>query len=389
MEQWPTNKELWEEYMLLRKEDQQQGDKWGSRATEFYRERQSEMDAGAVLANPYAVPPKCLTALQGLYNFIADKGLDAFLTEYQNDPPKGDETETNALTDLRIINKQWTGEQFTVPKDTQYITAQIDMGKYSCHWEVNAWLANDAGFTVDYGVVEVVGTEVNGDKTQTETAITRALSEFRDLMKSDRYFDEQGEMRQVNLVMADSGEFTDAVYRFCASTAGFFVAAKGFGDTYSHRPTPEKILGNHYYFAPVVYDNHKRINLVHLDSNHWKQEAHNAWLIPTLNEDLSYRKGSMCLYKTAEKTRHHSLAKHKTAEEWRESFIPGKGLKRYWHKLRPNNHWLDTGYMGYAAREIVKAKLQAARRRAASPPITQGESMFPSLQGVSFNPAGY
>ncbi len=389
IEAWPANNTLWEEYMLMRRECQQAGDKWGTKATEFYREKQAEMDAGAIVANPHAVPKGCISALQGLYNFIADKGLPAFLTEYQNDPPKDDATETSGLTDLRIISKQWSGEQFIVPKATEFITAQIDLGKYACHWEVNAWLANDAGFTVDYGVVEVVGTEVNGDKQQTDIAITRALSEFRDLMKSERYFDEQGELRQVNLVMADSGEFTDAVYRFCASTQGFFIASKGFGDTYSHRPGADKILGNHYYMAPVVYDHTKRIMLCHLDSNHWKSKAVDAWLTPTLNEDKSYRAGSMCLYRVEEKTRHHSLAKHKTAEEFRETFIPGKGLKRYWHKLRSNNHWGDTGYMGYAAREIVKAKQIAARRRAASPPIQQGDSMFPSLQGVSFNPAGY
>jgi hypothetical protein len=390
LESWPTNKALWDEYILIREQNQQDGDKWGAGATEYYREHQAEMDAGAIVANPYAVPKGCISALQGLYNFIADKKLNAFLTEYQNDPPQDEGIETSGLTDLRIINKQWTGEQFVVPKETQIITAQIDMGKYACHWEVNAWLANDAGFTVDYGVVEVVGTEVNGAKEQTDTAIERALSEFRDLMMSERYFDEQGEHRQVNLVMADSGDFTDAVYRFVATTGGFFVASKGYGDTYSSKPGPDKILGNHYYTSSTIYDRTKRINLVHLDSNHWKQKAVDGWQTPTLNEDKSYRAGSMSIYHTKEKSRHHSIAKHKTAEEFREAFIPGnKGMKRYWHKLRANNHWGDTGYMGYAAREIVKAKLNAARRRAATPPIPQGESMFPSLQGVSFNPAGY
>jgi len=393
IEAWPTAKELWDEYMLMRKQNQQDGDKWGTGATNYYRERQAEMDAGAVVANPYAVPNKSISALQGLYNFIADKGIDAFLTEYQNDPPKEEECESEQLTDLRIISKQWTGEQYLMPSDTAYVTAQIDMGKYACHWEVNAWLANDAGFTIDYGIVEVKGTEVNGAKEQTDVAIGRALAEFHDLMRSERYFTDQGEHKQVNLVMVDSGEFTDTIYRFCATTAGFFVASKGYGDTYSHKPHAEKILGNHYYIGPVVYDNHKRINLVHLDSNHWKQVAHDAWLTPTLNEDGSFRKGSMSLYHTPEKTRHHSLAKHKTAEEYRETFIPGNGqksgMRRAWFKIRSNNHWGDTGYMGYACRELVKAKLQAARRRAASPVIRNDESMFPGLTGVSFNPAGY
>lgn len=389
LETWPDNRQLWEEYMLMRKEDQQNGDKWGSKATEMVKEKYDEMHAGAVVANPYAVPKGCVSALQGLYNFICDKGIEAFLTEYQNDPPKEDESESEALTDLRIINKQWTGDQYLMPSETQIVTATIDLGKYACHWEVNAWLANDAGFTIDYGIVEVKGTEVNGAKEQTDVAITRALAEFQDLMRSERYFTDQGELKQVNLVMVDSGEFTDAVYRFCATTAGFFVPSKGFGDTYSHRPGQDKLLGNHYYMAPVAYDNHKRVNLVHLDSNYWKQVAHDAWLTPTLNEDKSYRAGSMCLYHTPEKSRHHSLAKHKTAEEFRETFIPGKGLKRAWFKLRANNHWGDTGYMAFAAREIVKAKLQAARRRAANPVVPQGDSMFPSLQGVSFNPGGY
>ena len=389
VEAWPTNKALWEEYVFLRKEDQQNGDQSGRQANALYESRREEMDAGAVVSNPYAIYDGCISAIQSIYNEVADKGMEFVLTEYQNDPPKDDATETSGLTDLRIISKQWTGEQYIMPDATQIVTATIDLGKYACHWEVNAWLANDAGFTIDYGVLEVKGTEVNGDKTQTETAIYRALSEFYDLMRTERYFTDRGEWRQVNLVMVDSGEFTDAVYRFCATTSGLFVASKGYGDTYSHRPTPDKILGNHYYLAPVVYDNHKRINLVHLDSNHWKQVAHDAWLTPTLNEDASFRAGSMCLYHTPEKSRHHTIAKHKTAEEYRETFIPGKGMKRAWFKVRANNHWGDTGYMGFAAREIVKAKQTAARRRAAIPANVNSDAMFPSLQGVSFNPGGY
>jgi len=385
----PDNAVLWEEYAMLRKEAQEKGDKEGLPATEMYLAREAEMNAGAIVGNPYNYRSDEASALQHYQNIIADIGLDNFQSEYQNAPREENESESEQLTELRIISKQWTGEQYLMPSDTAYVTAQIDMGKYACHWEVNAWLANDAGFTIDYGIVEVKGTEVNGAKEQTDVAIGRALAEFHDLMRSERYFTDQGEHKQVNLVMVDSGEFTDPIYRFCATTAGFFVASKGYGDTYSHKPHAEKILGNHYYIGPVVYDNHKRINLVHLDSNHWKQVAHDAWLIPTLNEDGSYRKDSMCLYHTPEKSRHHSLAKHKTAEEFRETFIPGKGLKRAWFKVRSNNHWGDTGYMGYAARELVKAKLQAARRRAASPVISQGESMFPSLQGVSYNPAGY
>ena len=72
---------------------------FGRKAFAYYRDNREAMDEGAELANPYnfidtLLPdgtPTHLSALQKCYDFIADKGLEAFLTEYQNDPPATDE----------------------------------------------------------------------------------------------------------------------------------------------------------------------------------------------------------------------------------------------------------------------------------------------------------
>jgi hypothetical protein len=383
VEQWPEDRDKWEEYILIRKDAQQNGDTKAQAATDYYEKNRESMDAGAVLANPYHVPAGCLSAMQGLYNFIADKGLAAFLTEYQNDPPLNEDQEISGLSEIKILQK-YSGLQVTIcPQDTQYITTTIDLGKYVCHWQTTAWLANDAGFVIDYGRQEVNGTAITSDKVATDKAILRALREFREYCVADNYFDESGERRQVNLVMIDSGDFTDGVYQFVQEAGSMFVASKGTGETYRAIPASDKTIGNHYWVGPADAIGGRKIPLFHLDTNHWKSQCHDYWLTPHRNEDQSYRANSLSLYDTKEKSFHLSYAKHIVAEEYEEIFVKGKGLRRRWNKKNKNNHWLDTCYMAFPAREIVKQRLNKAKQIAnqrQNPPIAQPE-MFP---GVDF-----
>src|SRR6185369_4809436 len=92
---WPDRADLWERYTELRQngkstigKDNTPVDPFGREAHRFYEANREAMDAGATLSNPYnfetdALPdgsPRHLSALQKLYDYIADKGMRSFLT---------------------------------------------------------------------------------------------------------------------------------------------------------------------------------------------------------------------------------------------------------------------------------------------------------------------
>jgi hypothetical protein len=377
----PDNRDLMEEYIILRKECQQAGDKDATAANEFYQKRRDEIEAGAIVSNEYNKSGLEVSALQHYYNVIEKIGWNNFLTEYQNDPPEDDEVSGVGLTDITIINKQLRPledktelERGMIPDPDRIkrITAAIDVGKYSCHWEVKAHYDNDASHTIDYGVLEVKGTELNQDKEQVDKAIYRALSEFREQILNSTYVEmsptNKGEIRQVNLVLIDSGDFTDAVYRFCLNAGPPFFCSKGFGDNYRITERADRLIGNHFYVNPVVASDNVTVPLYHLDSNYWKHQVHDGWLTPIYNDDNSRRANSLSLFSVKEKSKHHSFAKHILAEEYQETFVKGgKGLVRKWIKVNKNNHWLDCNYMNLAAREICKVhEIHAENQRRAN-----------------------
>jgi hypothetical protein len=368
----PDNRDLMEEYIILRKECQQAGDKNATVANEFYKARREEIEAGAVVSNPHNFSGLELCALQHYYNVIEKIGWNNFLTEYQNDPPEDDEVQGVGLTDITIINKQVkevAKDVIPEPDRIRRITAAIDIGKYWCHWEVKAHYDNDASHTVDYGVLEVKGTELNQDKEQIDKAIYRALSEFREQILHSTYHEKDGEIRQVNLVLIDSGDFTDAVYQFCLNAGPPFFCSKGFGDNYRITERADRLIGNHFYVNPVVAaTGNATVPLYHLDSNYWKHQVHDGWNTPLYNEDGSRRANSLSLFEVKEKSKHHSFAKHILAEEYQETFIKGgKGLVKKWIKVNKNNHWLDCNYMNLVAREICKVhEIHAENQRRAN-----------------------
>ncbi len=389
---WPANKLLWEEYILMRKEAQESGDRTAAKATAFYVANREAMDEGAIVSNPHSIKEGDVSALQSHYNQIADAGLDNFLTEYQNAPPVDDE-HSNQLTEGLIATKT-TGLPVTVvPKETKELVITVDVGQYRIYWQATAWLDNGTGLVVDYDFKDVIGAAPNAQKQQTDNCIAQALRELRETLLEEKYFDEQGELRTVQLVMVDSGDFTDVVYDFVTAAGPMFIASKGTGETYRVTQTTDKAIGIHYYVSWIQRPNAKPIPLYHLDTNYWKRQCHDGWQIPLRNEDKSFRAGALGIYEHKVRPELLKYARQIVAEQYEEIVVPGQGVRWKWHRggkgRGQDNHWFDTCYMGYAAREIVKAKLQAARRRAASPVIPQTESMFPGLSAVSFNPAGY
>lgn len=347
LEKLPDNTDLMEDYIRQVRENQESGDKFARGAHQFFLDNLVEIEAGSVIANPYILEPDILmdgtqkevSALQHCLNVIADVGWDAFNTEYQNDPPKDDSEETSGITPL-IVRQSLNGlEQGIVPRDTQKLTAFIDVGKYRLHYVVIAWRGGSTGYVVDYWEKQTADPDVIG----THKAILTALREWRDERLSEPYLNEDGEPVVLNLCLVDSGYADSAVYEFMSESGAGYMPS--MGDSRFRQPTvqtTEKIPGmNHWYRAR----RQNGIWVVNMDADYWKHLVHDRFMMDHTVDEWAVS-GCMTLYGKDVKV-HGNFARQVCAEiwtrEWKEG-NRGKVLHDYWKKTNKDNHYLDCMY---------------------------------------------
>ncbi len=365
IETWPDRTDLWDEYQQRRRAAQESGDRFAKDATDFYVERREEMDAGSVVTNPHRYMrepgpdgrPLEVSALQSCYNFIADKGIDAFKCEYQNDPSIDELAEAMKLTAKGIECRYSQLQQREAPSECIGVTIGIDVGKYACHWTQIAWRSQGEGFIVDYGVAEVYGTDPQADRTQIERAVRTALSNWHDEIATMPIVSASGQSLTTDMVLVDSGDgvLTDAIYEWVKGLPAIpkVCAAKGYGE--GQAPKPRSFgadarkaprIDGHHWFAQL--QPHAGVWLYNLDANFWKLWVHERFAC-ALDPDGNATPYSLSLFLPGKTRQHHSYARHVVAEEFREEFTPGRGVKAGWHKVSANNHWLDSTYMACAA----------------------------------------
>ncbi|MBK7804433.1 MAG: hypothetical protein IPJ55_17620 [Chloracidobacterium sp.] len=129
---WPKNIELWNEYVALRKADQEAGDEHGKRATQFYLTNWEDMNADAEMLSDHFVETEVdgvqmvHSALQQAWNIISDTSLEAYKTEYQNDPEPEEEAETTGLTAGKVASRISGYEQHMMPELAEWGTVGLD-----------------------------------------------------------------------------------------------------------------------------------------------------------------------------------------------------------------------------------------------------------------------
>lgn len=356
IEKYPDNKELWDEYTEQRKLDQQGGDELGKKATQFYLNNREAMDAGAVVTNEHRFNKNHeVSSLQAAYNFICDRGFEAFAAECQNDPVPDDDIQTLGLTPRIVQTRIHFDERGVIPKTSDTITMGIDIGKYSSHWVAIAWDSDIcSGRIFDYGVAETSGLSVAADEMTIEHAIRRMLLEFRESVVASMPV-------QPTAIMVDSGDYTDTIYRFVGEAGSPFYACKGWGQRpgmfVQSASTNKKMVGDNWT-ATVLPTG---LVLYNVNSDHWKGWVHQRLMTRTLDEGNSLVAGSLSLFASKDRRQHHSISYHLTAEELREEFTEGKGIKRYWHVNRKNNHWLDAVTYASAATSMLGISLYNTR----------------------------
>lgn len=348
IEKWPVNLEMWDEYIALRRANQQAGDKLGTGAVEFYLKNREKMDAGVVMLSDHFKQIRDAdgndtihSAIQQAYNKIADSNLEAFKTEYQNDPDPGEAPDTVGLTAGKVASRISGFTQGQLPPDTEYVTIGCDMGKYFSHWVKIAWHGNAIGNIVDYGVIETPGMTTATDAKSVMAALLPALLDWRTDMVADGKLD---------FCLIDSGDYTDAAYEFVRTAGGIpFAAAKGW-DTGRFRVGKDGPDRRTFTEAFAQHQKSERLWLYNVNTEYWKQWVHERFATATFSDHAIFNDGTLSLYSCPDDVkRHMSISHHIVAEERRDIFVPDKGLVRKWVVKNRNNHFLDATALACAA----------------------------------------
>lgn len=350
---FPDNEKLWEKYAQMRA-DSFRNDGDGREATEFYRKRRKEMDAGAVIAWPQRYNEDELSAIQHAMNLrLQDER--AFWAEYQNEPLPQDEGDSEQLTAEAIAAKTNGQPRGVIPIGAGHLTMFIDVqGKLLFHTVV-AWEDDFTGYVVDYGTYpdqqRPVFTLRETQKTLARVAPGAGLegSIYAGLEKlTEQYLgrrwrrDDGAELRiERCLIDANWGQSTDVVYQFCRQSThaglilpshGRYVGASSIPFSEYKRKTGERV--GHHWRIPNV-QGRRQVRHVVIDTNYWKSFVH-ARLAVAMGDQ-----GSLSLFgrKPAE---HQLLAEHLTAEYCVKTEARGRVVDEW--KIRaggPDNHWFD------------------------------------------------
>lgn len=364
---WPSEhaQGLWSEYVALRQEGMAAEDRDAREAHRFYVENRQAMDDEARVSDPYRYLKGLaedgshleVSTLQHCYNFIADKGLPAFMAELQNDPEKDENVETSGISPQLVASRTNPLPRRTCPNEAVHITAFCDLGKYALHWAAAWWMPQAIGGIMDYGVIEVHGTSKSDDQETIERALLNALLRWRDSLMSEPFTSLDGEVRHIDLALVDSGDWPQAVYEFARSVGGMpFAASKGQGGTFrAGKDAVDRRIGDNWFIHHLPTE---RLWLYNLSADYWKRWCHERWLTPTFDENQRWRPGTLSLWAPGEEERrlHHAFSHHICAEEWREEFVRGKGVVAKWVQKNRNNHWLDCCYGLCAAASCLGVK---------------------------------
>lgn len=384
---WPKRTDLWERYVELRQSGQNLLDKdgnpkdvFGREAHRFYLDHRAEMDEGSEVANPYnyirdVLPdgtPVHASALQRCYDYIADKGMESFLTEHQNDPPAKTDIVESGLTANRIQRQVSGMKRGEVPPRCMILTQGIDVGKRYLTWVVRAWGQDGTGFTIDYGTTAVHGT-TRGTDEGVDVSVMQAIRHRMDQLKEDPYFRADGEIVPVSMTLIDSGYRTEAVYRVCNELGLGVFPAKGIGQSAGCvRGVFRTTKSRTNTVTPGDGWNKVRVRrgvfLIEMDTDRWKAWEHDRWLTDP------HKSGAMFLFgdhedaygrMSRDQYDHKTYAKQVVAEIEVEEMVKGV-LKRYW-KARGDNHFLDASYMSDVAANMKGIRLSLGAAENAEP----------------------
>ncbi len=350
---FPSEEKLWQRYAEIRAESMRQGN-GGDEATEFYRQNQAAMDAGALIAWPERFNHDELSAIQHAMNLkLQDEA--AFFAEYQNEPLSEETVDADELTAEQIAAKFNRMRRGEVPIGCNHVTIFIDVQANLLFFVITAWEDDFTGYVLDYGAFPdqqrlyftlrdarltlAAATGASGLESSLYAGLEALTGDY--LAREWRRDDGAGLRIERCLIDANWGSSTDIVYQFCRQSAhagivlpshGRFVGASSqpFSE-YKRRPGDRV---GHNWRVPNVQGK-RAVRHVLFDTNHWKSFIH-ARLAVAMGE-----RGCLSFFGDRPEL-HRLLADHLTAEYRVKTEGRGRTVDEW--KLRPergDNHWFD------------------------------------------------
>jgi hypothetical protein len=336
--EWPEEKELWKEYVRLRREGLLNGD-GGKAANAYYLDRRSEMDRGSRVgwAARFRRESGEVSAIQAAQNILADDGEEAFAAECQNEPLEK-VVAINAITPAVVCSRLNGLASGAVPELARFVTAFVDINpRRSLAWAAVAWQANLTGSVIGYGLWpadgRVVWSEKNPGTETEEQAIFRNLSELAEQLMRPGAFG-----RALDRVLVDVGHRDVPVFQFlgdCHNRRQWkqWGASRGSGAT-KFRPQPDARRVEWAYLTEWPGKGHV---LIH-DADWHRMKTQQAFTIATGSP------GSLSLFGSKE-IQHHEFAKQICAEtltQFVQSQVPAQSGMYQWTRTPAQwNEWLD------------------------------------------------
>jgi len=334
-------------------------------ANQFYLDNREAMDAGAVVSNPYRFDstlladgsPREVSALQHCFNIVADRGRNAFNTEYQNDPPESTGPVESGIN-VQLIQKQLSGyPRGVIPPGCTILTQGVDIGKWDVHWVVRAWKPDGTAFTIDYGIQKTAGAKFAIDEG-TDQAIYDAILRRAEEFTAAAYCNEQGELIRDPLTLVDASYRTDAVYGACTTIGMGWLPVMGFGKSVrgaaqanfsqAQRAGPDCTPGDGWKMV-----RRGPIWLVEADTDRWKAFEHDRWMTPVDQAGCFFLFGESdhgAQFSVDERS--HGQYAHQVCAEVEVEDMQRGVLRRRWKTTSKDNHFLDASYYSSVAAQI-------------------------------------
>jgi hypothetical protein len=350
---FPTNESLWNKYAEIHAESLR-ADHGLADATEFYRQNQTEMDQGAVIAWPERFNYDELSAIQHAMDLkLQDEA--AFFAEYQNEPLPEETPDDDLMTADQVAAKVNHLQRGEVPTGCNHLAMFIDVQATLLFYVVVAWEEDFTGYVLDYGSYPDQKRQyftlrdarhtlsLAAPRTGLEGAIYAGLETLTGNYLGREWQRDDGAAMRIERCMIDAnwGNSTDVVYQFCRQSPhsavllpshGRFVGASSVPFSEYKRKMGDRI--GHNWRIPNVQGK-RAVRHVVFDTNYWKSFIQSRLAVPMGDRG--------CLSLFGDKPDQHRLfADHITAEYRVKT--EGRGRKVDEWKLRPeatDNHWLD------------------------------------------------
>ncbi len=343
---FPVSERLWEDYRHIRES------RGHAAATQFYRENQPEMDKGARVAWPERFDRKSeLSAIQHAMNLRLKVGLDAFASEYQNEPVL-EQFNDQILTPDQVCAKVSGHARGEVPGGCTKLTMFIDVHDKLLYYCVCAWQEDFTGHVIDYGTFpqqtrqgftlasapRTLGRAFPGHGT--DGAIQAGLEKLVSTYLT-REWRRGGGLMKIDRLLVDMGYKPGIVAEVKRKVGGTaMMLAKGLGIRASRKPLssysrhPGEVHG-HFWYVPNVRRTGEFPHVL-VDVNYWKAFVHTGFI--TAAGD----RGSLNMF-DCKGDGHDLFAEHVArSESWVETTGLGRVVREWSPRpTRPDNHWFD------------------------------------------------